>query len=188
MTTGPAEGPTPGTRASYAETKMLLGDVLTVVASIFGLGVSTWALFVGSAFLFDRKSVRAQSILESGPGKTFWVGLFFTFVIGALGFRLIAVPLPLAKLLGIAVLGLLIALVAVGGAGLSRVIADRIRHEDVSVTPLPAIVRGALYIVLASAMPLVGTLAIAPFVLILCAGAGARVVLSKATEVVRHEA
>ena len=167
---------------------MLLGDVLTVVASIFGLGVSTWALFVGSAFLFNRKTVRAQAILESGPGKTFWVGLFFTFVIGALGLRLIAVPFPLAKLFGIAVLGLLIALVAVGGAGLSRVIADRIRHEDVSITPLPAVVRGALYIVLAAAMPLVGTLAIAPFVLIICAGAGARVLFSKATEVVPSEA
>jgi hypothetical protein len=167
---------------------MLLGDVLTVVALIVGLGISAWGLFVGSAFLFQRRSIRAQHAIERSPAKAFWLGLIATLVISILGLRILSVPFPLAKALSVLMLGYLVYLVSVGGGGLSRVIADRIRSEDSAITPLPAIVRGSLYLVLASAMPLVGTVVIAPIVVALCTGSALQAIFGKQPEAAGSEA
>jgi hypothetical protein len=167
---------------------MLLGDVLTVVALIVGLGVSAWGLFVGSAFLFQRRSIRAQHAIERSPAKAFWLGLVAALVIVILGVRVYAVPNPLAKVLSVLILGALVYFVSVGGSGLSRLIADRIRSEDSAITPLPAIVRGSLYIVLASAMPVIGTVLIAPVVIALSTGAALQAIFGREPVVAGAEA
>ncbi len=166
---------------------MLLGDVLAVVASIIALGVCTWAVFVGCAFLFDRRTMRAQNALAASPGKCFWFGLIASFVMIIVSLRVIEVPLPLAKGLGVMMLTGLFALVGVGGGGLARLVADRIRGEDSAITPLPAIVRGSLYIVLMAATPVLGTLVVTPIVMAVCCGAAMQALFSRAPATAKSE-
>lgn len=167
---------------------MLLGDVLAVTASVIALGVSTWALFLGCAFLFDKRTTRAKATMAASPGRCFWLGLLTALVISILALRIIEVPNALVKILGLAILTGLAALVGLGGGALTRLVADRIRGEDGAVTPLPAMVRGSLYIVLIAGMPVLGTLVVTPIVIAVCTGAGLQALFSREPGLLRSEA
>ena len=153
---------------------LTIGDVLAVVGIVVAIGVSTWALIVAVALLFEERSKVAARLIRDNPWKTGFLGLIGQLLIGGLGFVLIANPLPGAKLAGSIVALTVIVVTAIGVAGLVGLAARRIRELDPDMSAYGALSRGSMFVVIPSVLPLIGWLLIGPVVLALGMGAGLR--------------
>lgn len=159
-----------------------LGDVFAVIASLVGIGLTSWALIVSFGLLFPTKAEIASSALREGPGRSFLFGLLMTGVFGVLGVGALSNPLPGVKLFGwILVLGVM-ALAAVGGAGLSILASDRVRNLDPSLTPYAGFVRASAYLVTGSMLPILGWFAFGPVALVCAVGAGTKAMLVRSRQ------
>lgn len=158
---------------------MLLGDVLAVVALIGVGAVSQWAMYLAFGFLFRRRSVTAQAIVERSTGTAVYIGLITVLLMSVVGFAIYAIPNPLTKLVGLTILMSMLGLAGLGGSGIARLIAERIRNEDTGIQALPALVRGSLYLTLACLLPLLGWFLIAPGLLVVGAGAGVQAIFMR---------
>lgn len=137
---------------------MSLGDVLLVLGLLAAHGVALPGLSVTWSLLCPRIVARSRERLARGPGRSFLVGLGAT----AAAALLVPVGFGLGPLPGFFVLGLVLALASVGGAGLAALLGERLRAEGVAATPTGALLRGAVALELAVAVPLVGWFVILP--------------------------
>lgn len=161
---------------------MLLGDVLAVVALIGVGALAQWAMYLTFGFLFRRKSVTAQAIVERGPGTAVYVGLVTVLLMTVIGLAIYALPNPITKVVGLTILMTMLGLAGLGGSGIARLISERIRNEDPDVKALPAMVRGSLYLTLACLLPLLGWFLIVPGLLVVGAGAGVQAIFMRTPE------
>ncbi len=149
-----------------------IGDVFSVVSLIFAICISTWALLLGSALLFRQRTDIAQQTIENRPWKSFFVGFALLLVVGTLGMGMVANPNPAVKLLGTFIVLGLLSIAAIGAAGLSQLIGARMQPMDPSLSAYRAIGRGAMIVVVAGLLPLVGWWVFTPIVLSVSLGAG----------------
>lgn len=151
-----------------------LGDVLAVVGLVLGVGISSWALVIAMSLLFEDRSKHAARTIQESPWKTGLIGLAFHASLGTIGFVLLSVPNPGAKLAGSLVLLALIMVTTVGVAGLVGLAARRIRQLDPNMSAYGALSRATTCVVIPCMLPLVGWLLLGPVVLCLGLGAGMR--------------
>lgn len=146
-----------------------IGDVLAVLATIFGVFLTLWATAVATALLCPRVVERARSAAGE-PRRIFLKGVLLTLLLAA-GVVLLGAA-PLVKLVGwVVVLGLL-SVAAIGLAGIARLAADRITQLDDAIAGYAALVRGAAFVVGATNLPILGWLVFGPVLLVASLGAG----------------
>lgn len=144
-----------------------LGDIMGIVAFLVGLGGTGWAMTVTMGLLFPLQTERA-----SGATKGAFVrGLL---PLGLLLMSVVAfnLPLPGSKLLGLALFLAILAVAALGLAGLARIAGGRIASLSPEMGPYPAFLRGAAFLVAACLFPLLGWFLFAPVAFVVALGAG----------------
>lgn len=151
---------------------VLIGDVLAWIGALVLIGITSWATILASALLFDGASSRADGAISTRPWHVVWVGLLITLTLGSLSVVLIAQPNPLGKLLGWILLAYLLFVAVLGASGVARMVATRIRELHDDLPAYNALSRGVILIIGAAMLPVVGTLLIAPAVLVVSLGAG----------------
>ncbi len=150
-----------------------IGDSLTVVSLVAALGLSTWATIVALALLLPARTQQARRSLTTRLGASFGYGLVTALAFLTVGIVFLNVPNPIAKLLGLGVLGTWALLMGVGAAGLVRELQARMQSEDSSFSGFLALVRGTTFVVLATLLPFLGWFFIGPLMIVACTGAGA---------------
>lgn len=161
---------------------VVLGDVFLVIAYLFGVCLSTWALVLGVALLFPSKAARAEAATERHAWPTFFVGLGVFGLGGVLSLALLAQPLPGAKLLGFIGLLAILSVSMLGMTGVASLVGQRIRPLDPDISRFRAISRGAGLLVVAGLLPLVGWFVFFPLLLIFSTGAGLAALMPKRIE------
>lgn len=149
-----------------------LGDVFTVLALIFGIGGTAWAMTVALALLFPSVVLRAQSNVETKPWACLGRGLLLILIPGVVSIVLLNLPNPLAKLLGWAGLMGLFAVAALGCAGIASRAAGSLRQHSEGVTEFGAFAKGAGILVAGSLLPGLGWFVFGPLLIIAGLGAG----------------
>jgi hypothetical protein len=144
-----------------------IGDVLGIVAFLVGLGGTGWAMTVAMGLLFPEQAARAS---ESTKGA--FVRGLVPLLMGVVGVVLLSIPAAGMKLLGWAVLLGVLALAALGLAGLSHVTGRRLMALQPEMGEYPAFLRGAGFLVSASLFPVLGWFLFAPVAFIVALGAG----------------
>lgn len=155
---------------------LILGDVLAVVASLFGVCLSAWATLVAFSLLFPDRAERAADSIRESPGKMAGLGLVSTAVLALLSLSLLQQPLPLLKLAGWAIALSLLSLAALGCSGLCLVMAKRVQEHEPALSPYAALMRGAALVVVPGILPIFGWFLVAPAMLAVGVGAGTRAI------------
>lgn len=149
-----------------------IGDSFAIVALLLGVGFTAWALYLATALTFRNKSELARQRIVQRPWMAFVQGVIVTSTLGLTALVLVGLPSQPAKLVGtVGVLGL-IAVSALGGAGLSLHISDRIRSSEPNLSDYAGLNRAAMLVVVASFFPFVGWFLIAPVLFLINLGAG----------------
>lgn len=144
-----------------------VGDVLSIVAFLVGIGGTAWAMTVAMGLMFQEQTARA-----SGATKGAFKRGLLPLALGVLGVVLLSVPSGGVKLLGWAILLAVLALASLGLAGLSRVAGRRIALLAPEMGEYSAFLRGAGFLVAASIFPVLGWFLFAPVAFVVALGAG----------------
>ena len=158
-----------------------IGSALTIIATLFGMAFSAWALLIGSALIFRRKAQISHSLIRYAPGRSFFLGFVTLFVTGFVSLAFLSAPLPAAKFIGYCGLLVVFGLAALGGGGLVLLVAERLQEFDPKLRPFVALNRGALLIVASGLVPLLGLFVIFPAVLAMGMGTAVQAIF------MRHE-
>lgn len=150
---------------------MTFGDVLAITLLIVVTVVTLWAGIVAFTVVFSRRAQVAANALTDAPGKQVGVGAVVALVAGILSVTLMGRGGPVAAL-GFAILAAALAVAVLGSAGLSLVIADRVRELDARYSRLSATARGAALAVAAGLIPVIGWFFLMPAALFASLGAG----------------
>jgi hypothetical protein len=142
-----------------------IGSALTIIAILFGMAFSSWALLIGCALVFRKKAQISYSLLQYAPGRSFFLGAVMLFILGLISLVFLQAPIPLAKVIGYSGFLVLFSMAALGGSGLVLLVADRLQQYDTKLRPFVAMNRAALLIVSAGLVPLLGLFVIFPAVL-----------------------
>lgn len=132
-----------------------MAEVYTVTVTLIGILVSLPALLVAINLLYPRLTQRIQQRLEETPRRSFVMGLPITAVFLSLGLPLAGAGGP-AQAAGILLLILFMGVGSLGGAGFSRLLAQRLNTISQPHSQLISLLRGALLYELACLTPLVG--------------------------------
>jgi hypothetical protein len=159
-------------QVKMGETTMTLAQVQAVVAVVVALG-ATWAgLMMAVALTLPVQTRRAESALETAPRRCLFsgVGLFLLFMVAV---KLLQAPLPLAKLLGFALVMGLCAVLTLGAAGIAQLMGKRIGEMAGARTSFGMLVRGSVVFSMAMLFPWIGWFLFAPLAGLCALGAGA---------------
>ncbi|HXG25145.1 MAG TPA: hypothetical protein VNJ09_11360 [Chthonomonadales bacterium] len=157
-----------------------IGDAMSVIALVIGVGVSAWGMLVGVALICSHRAARAREHLEKAPWRAFVIGAALVITVGVIALNLLNVTNGVVKLIGWALLVMLFATSAFGGAGLVQLVGERIGKLDGQISPYVALARGAGLIVLMGLMPVFGWFAFAPAALLVSLGAGFQALIVRA--------
>ncbi|MBC8103820.1 MAG: hypothetical protein H7Z41_14695 [Cytophagales bacterium] len=135
---------------------MTIGDVLATVAGVVAFCASLWAALLVTLLLFPARTGRASERIEQQPWRCLGMGTLVSGTAGVIAVVLLNQPNGFFKLLGWVALALLLGLATVGSAGLSMVVAKRIRASDADVPPLRASGYGAGLLVASGVLPVLG--------------------------------
>jgi hypothetical protein len=163
-----------------------MGIVMGVTSVILAIAAGIVGLLVWTALLFPRPTGRARVALEERPVRCGLRGLGTTLLLGIPAFALLHAPHGGAKLAGWALALPLAAILVVGIAAMAQLLGERMQGLSPAITPLAALVRGAVTIELAALLPFVGWFLFAPLVGLTLVGAGAGGCFSR-SEPRRHE-
>jgi hypothetical protein len=157
-----------------------IGDVLAVVAAIFAICGSAWALLVISSVIFGNRTRHAQTAIESRPWRCLGIGVSIVAVFGFMAVVLAAQPNPAFKLFGTTIYLAIFGIAVVGGGGLATLIARKMLPLDSALTPFQALTRGSGILVLAGLFPMLGWFVVGPLSLLISVGAGVHARLARA--------
>lgn len=157
-----------------------IGDVFSVVAAIFAICISAWALLLTMTLLFTQRSEAACRAIENRPWKAFLIGLAILAFFGTLSLGLLSNPAPGVKLAGMMLMLGLLSIASVGAGGLSLLAGRRMQPMDPSLSAYKAVGRGAAIVVVASLLPFVGWWVFTPIVLAVSLGSGVAALLARA--------
>jgi hypothetical protein len=160
-----------------------MGMVMGVTGVILGIGAALVGLMLWMTLLFPRPTARARRKLEERPGRCFLAGLGMAVLLGVPVIALLRSPNGLAKLGGWTLAFPLTTLLAVGLAAMAQLLGERMQALSPSVTPLGALVRGALTLELVALLPFFGWFLFTPLVSLTLLGAGVIGCLGKSSEV-----
>ncbi len=152
-----------------------IGDVLSVVAVLGGLWLTSSATLVALAFLAPGAVARGRARIEREPGGTVWLGVLWTLV-PFFGLLVAGAPFPLAKILGLVVVAGSLLVAAVGVAGVASIVGERIEGAS-GLSRYAATMKGAGIVAGAAQLPVVGWFLGAPLLLLIGMGAGFPAVL-----------
>jgi hypothetical protein len=151
-----------------------MGLVMGVTAVILGLAAALTGLMVGTALIFPRPVARARMMLEGKPGRCFLTGVVLAVLLGLPARALLNEAHGLAKVAGwFLAFPHLTVLTAVGMTAMAQLLNERLRALSPEMTPLAGLVRGAVILELALALPFFGWFLIAPVAGLTLLGAGA---------------
>lgn len=150
----------------------------------FGILLSLGIVFPGLIFtwwlLFPAATARAEMRLARMPGRTFFFGLLLNLVVTVLVLILVNVPLPGANLTAIVLVLSTLAIAAVGAAGLTGWMSQRLRERSqAGLSPAAAFLRAVVALELAAAFPILGWFLFIPLCLIFCLGAAGLALLRR---------
>jgi hypothetical protein len=151
-----------------------MGIVMGVTTVIVAIAAGIVGLLVWTALLFPQPTARARMALVVRPVRCGLTGLGVTLLLGIPAFGLLQAPHGGAKLAGWALALPLAAVLVVGFAAMAQLLGERMQGLSPAITPLAALVRGAVTIELAALLPFVGWFLFAPLVGLTLVGAGAR--------------
>jgi len=156
---------------------MTIGDVLGTVGLLAALGICSWAVMMGTAVLFPKRSSAATDAIRTNPGRTLLAGFGAFLLVGIVAFAFLSNPLPFSKLLGLALATGLLALL----------IGERLRTLKPEMTPYDATSIGAALVFLGALTPVLGTFLLAPASLFVSIGAGVRALFGREAVARRSE-
>jgi hypothetical protein len=148
-----------------------MGEVMAFVSIIVGLAIAWPCLVIWFALAFPEPVKRSRERLEEAPWRSFGVGLLLLIPV-LIGIRVVTDAPGGAKLAGWVVLAPLFLTSTLGGAGLVQLIGDRVQKASAPISPLAALVRGALMTWGAGLFPVVGWFFFGPVTTIVSLGAG----------------
>ena len=125
------------------------------------------------ALLLPASTARAAASLDKSFGRSFGLGLLVLLVLPLPTLGLLFSFSPAAQILGTALLLSLVALGAIGGGGLARWMARRLRPKSKNAETAGILFVAGLLVVVLCLVPYLGWLLIAPLCVILGLGAGA---------------
>jgi hypothetical protein len=149
---------------------MIMADVYTVTFSLIGILLSLPALLVTINLLLPNVTRRVQTRLEQTPGRSFVLGTPVTaaFVL----FVAVTSQLPaVGQAMAFIAAALFMGLGTIGGAGLARLLGERIRPLARPNSEMTNLVRGAVVYELAALVPIVGWFLFIPLAGIMVVGA-----------------
>jgi hypothetical protein len=158
-----------------------IGDVFSIVGTLVGICVTSWALIMGAALLFQGSAYRAKTAYQTTPYKGLFLGIGVTLLIGVASFLLLAIPLPLVKMAGTMGLLSLMSLAALGASGVAMVVADRICALDPGVSRYTAMIRATAIMSIAGVFPVLGWFLVGPVLILASVGYGLKAVFQQAT-------
>ena len=150
-----------------------MGMVMGVTAVILGIAAGLVGLLVWTALIFPLPAARSRAALEARPGRCFVAGIALALILGVPVISLLHAPHGFAKLAGWGLALPLVAAMVTGLTAMAQLLGDRLRALSPGLTPLAALVRGAVTLELAAFIPFVGWFLFAPLVGLVVTGAGA---------------
>ncbi|NKQ37278.1 MAG: hypothetical protein HF973_16885 [Chloroflexi bacterium] len=156
-----------------------MADVYTVLFIVIGILISVPALLVALNLLMPQVTERAARRLDKSPGKSFAVGLPVTAVLLFWSLANFESNVGLLQTSAFIILFLWMALGAIGGAGVSRLLGRRIAPLSDNHSDIHFLLRGAIVYELAALVPFVGWFIFAPIVGIMAVGAAVLAVFGK---------
>lgn len=150
---------------------MTIGDVLAVIAAFVLVGASWGATLLLVALAFPARTRAARARLETAPGRCLRRGLGVLLAVGLPALVLGQGPGPVRLLAGALWAGL-VAVAALGGAGIIGLLGERIESVGTPMTPFAARTRATFLFVTAGFLPVVGWFVVAPAALLIALGAG----------------
>ena len=155
---------------------MLIGDVLAVVASLFGIALTSWATLLAFRLMFPRPVELARREIDRRPWANAFVGTGILLIPGGIFLLLLSAGPAPVKIFGFVGFAWLLAIGAIGAAGLAASLESRME----GVTGFARTSRATAILVGASNLPLLGWFVFGPAVLMVALGAGARAILRSA--------
>lgn len=156
-----------------------MADVFAVFGTLLAIGIAFPGLLTAWWLLFPGRVERARLQIERHPWRCFWLGLLaLALLLVPLG-ALLAIPNGLIRLIGWSAAALIVALSAIGGAGIAAAMGARLAARAGGLSPAGAFVRGAVALELAAAFPLLGWFLVIPATLITALGATALALLPR---------
>lgn len=137
---------------------MAFGDVCLLFGTLLSLGIAIPGLLVAWWLLCPRLVERAGICLVRTPGRCFGLGLGCV----AVAFLPLAVLFKVRAGIGLAALCTLLACASIGAAGLAGVMGDRLRRDSPAISPVGALLGGAVALELAAVVPLIGWFVVLP--------------------------
>ena len=149
-----------------------MADVYTYTFIIIGILLSWPALLLALNFLLPAATTRIQIRMAQSPRRAFLVGLPVTAVFILLITTAIGAGSGLIQGFGYLLVGLLLALWLLGGAGITRLMGQRMGALS-NQSELYNLTRGTAVFVLASLCPIIGWFLFLPITTVLVIGAAA---------------
>ena len=151
---------------------MIIGDVLATVSVLVALALSAWALILGCALVFPTRVAISESRMVTRPWKSFGIGAGLLIVFGGIALNISQVQSPIVKLIATSLTIGLLAIAAVGAAGLANLAARRLRAMDPGPSDFQSLKMSAWIVVLSGFVPVLGWFLIGPVALLFSLGAG----------------
>ena len=161
-----------------------IGDILAIVAVLFGTGATLWAYLVGATFLAPAAASRARGRVEAGPWECGLLGVL-ALLVPIAGFALTAAPTPVGKIVGFVMIVASLAVAGIGATGVAAILADRVRvasaagAEDRGLSPFAATGRACALLAASVQIPILGWFLLAPALLLVGLGAGSYALLAR---------
>lgn len=159
---------------------MIMADVFTVALIVLGLWVALPALFLLLRSALPDLVARAGERAAARPGRSFLIGLAVSIpglvLVAALGAR------PPGKPLAALLLASLVGVAFVGVAALATRLGSALPSPRDEAQPWLTTARGAVCLVVAGTLPILGWFLLWPITLLMGAGATVSAVLSRGSQ------
>ncbi len=148
-----------------------MADVYTYLFITLGILLSVPAILVAFNLLMPNVVTRVHARLDKTPGKSFALGLPITLLLGLFAVANFESSVGFLQMLAFITLFLIMAVGTVGGAGIARLLGERLAPQSQPNSRMAFLLRGAVVFELACLAPIVGWLVFAPIMGITAIGA-----------------
>ena len=153
---------------------MIMADVLKIALIIVGFLLCYIVYWLASAALFPAVVERAKQQYDTRPVRATLIGIGLALPFIAVSIGIGKVAHPVAKMVGVALIGIPVLYGLLGSAGLALRIGAGLKSSIDDTQPWRRILRGSVVLSLTFLLPVIGWFIIMPWALI--SGLGAAVV------------
>jgi hypothetical protein len=142
-----------------------MADILAIIGVLVLVGGAQAGLVITVCLMFPARVEAASVHLEQHPWRSLLLGSGAVLLLALPVMVLVSLPAGVAKFLGWALAVAVLALSAIGAAGLTRLLAHRMAAQGLAEAgSLGTLVRTSLALELASLLPIVGWFVVLPAV------------------------